>query len=291
MSSLKALRIRIKSVQSTQKITTAMKMVASAKFKRALHEIEQSEPYTEKFLNMTKRAATHTQDLDALPRLLGGTTKGIALIIGMASSKGLCGAYNANVAKEILVLSKKLKDEGKKIALFPIGKRIKDVLIQSNQCEGLPSAMAHVFEASTNGTLDLDTLVRTVVEAVENGTVGSVYVVTGNFQSVMSQPIQSTQLVPLPLEDIPHYSNKETLFEPNVNRILPEILSQNFKNQLKFLYIENKTCEHAARMTAMDNASRNAREMLKKLQLVYNQGRQANITNELIEIITGANAS
>lgn len=297
MSTLKELRTRIKSVTSTQKITSAMKMVASAKLRRAQENINKSRPYAKHFKNMAIKALTHLKELEQMPVMITGTAMAPAFILGIGSDRGLCGAYNANVVREMIQLQRILKVRGVESILFPIGRKIGDLLASHQFMDQYSHDLLQYYLKLQACDIDPDDLCAFIIRSIEDLSVGSVYVVTGHFKSILSQPVETLQLIPLDLDDyideknlaeIDGNGNASTIFEPEISKLLPKILQHNLKTQIKMLILENSACEHAARMTAMDNASRNARDMIATLKLRYNQGRQTQITNELIEILSGA---
>ena len=301
MNTLKDLRVRIKSVKSTQKITSAMKMVATAKFRKTQERLENSRIYAKKFKCSLQHTLQDSQDADPLPRLLVGNKEGAPLIIAIATDRGLCGGYNTTIMREVRALVKRMSrtanDGNSKIMLAPLGRKIKNTL--SRECEGKRiSATLFEFQALTSFAQSMPdfeqicSIAEEILALLESGKIGSVYVITGHLKSIIAQPIEVRQLVPLVEEstasrdaDAPY-----TIFEPKPEILMKLMLMHNFVVQLSALFLENTACEYAARMTAMDSATRNARDMIQKLQLRYNQGRQSQITNELIEIISGSNA-
>lgn len=300
MTTLKDLRVRIKSVKSTQKITSAMKMVASAKLKKAQDRLEHSRTYAQGFKCALHHALhNNMQDIDQLPLLLSGGTKGVPFILAIATDRGLCGGYNTSIAREVKALIKRLEEgnQGQPVLIGAIGRKVKITL--QRECDARKiNATFFDFKSPVNFTqavgdfAQISRVGEEITSLLEAGVINSVHVVTGRFKSIISQPIAVRQLVPfidtsatIDDADVPF-----TIFEPKLEILMKLMVSHNFVVQLDMLFLENTVCEHAARMTAMDNATRNARDMISDLQLRYNQGRQAQITNELNEIIAGSNA-
>jgi F-type H+-transporting ATPase subunit gamma len=300
MTTLKDLRVRIKSVKSTQKITSAMKMVATSKLRKAQDRLGHSREYAHKFKCALRHALQNLQDIDPLPFLLTGNKEGATFILAIATDRGLCGGYNTTITREVKALvshiHRNAKESDHTVMIAPIGRKIKNTL--SRECEE-KRINANLFEFQSSATLqstpDFDQIsgiAEEILKLLEAGTISRVHVVTGHLKSIISQPIEVQQLVPL-IDEAATNDDKGspyTFLEPKPEILLRLMLMHNFIVQLNALFLENTACEHAARMTAMDNATRNARDMLGDLQLRYNQGRQAQITNELNEIISGSNA-
>ena len=292
MSTLKELRTRIKVVKSTQKITAAMKMVATAKLKRAQERAELGRPYADSFQTLLQRVLLTVRDCDIMSPLYKNTgTK--TLIIGIGTDRGLCGAYNTNIVREVKDVAKTITREGGSIVVVGIGRKVHDVLKREFVDHSVSFSASTVFEKSIPTLGHVEAIAAEIMEWLEAGIISKVSVVTGHLKSLISQPIKVSRLVPLLSDETTDTYDEMpyTLFEPKPEKLIPQMLVHNFVIQLNRLFAENTACEHAARMAAMDNASRNARDMIQKLQLRYNQGRQAQITNELIEIISGAEAA
>lgn len=293
MSTLKELRTRIKSVKSTQKITSAMKLVASAKLRRAQDQLMAMRPYVKDFKGLLHQALLDTKDLEAQPILVCGDETLPVLVIGIASNRGLCGGYNAAIAKEMKLYGRQLTEKGRDVFFFSVGRKIADVM--TSQAASLPHCITDIYLKIQDGSMPPEQLSHHVLLWLQQGLIGGVCIITGHYKSVLSQPIETYGLVPLHQEalirDLDHPPSPihgSVLFEPSMDIFLKDALGHFFKIYMQSCLLENNACEQAARMTAMDNASRNAKDMISKLELQYNQGRQTHITNELIEIVSGA---
>ncbi len=292
MSTLKELRTRIKVVKSTQKITAAMKMVATAKLKRAQERAESGRPYADSFQTLLQRVLLMPHDDDVASPLYRNTESKM-LILAIGTDRGLCGAYNTNIIREVKEVATTVMREGGSVLVAGIGRKIHDVLKREFVDSSISFSVPTVFEKSIPTLGHVEEIATEIMGWLDAGVMGRVCVVTGHLKSLISQPIRMSRLVPLLSDETTDTHNEMpyTLFEPRPEKLIPQMLVHNFMIQLNRLFAENSACEHAARMAAMDNASRNARDMIQKLQLRYNQGRQAQITNELIEIISGAEAA
>lgn len=283
MGSLKELRLRVKSIKSTQKITAAMKMVAAAKLRKNQEKIASIKPYAQKMNQMLKHLVSQNFEMESRSLLETGR-EGAELIIILSSERGLCGSYNSLILKEAHNCIKTCLKTNKSFYLLVLGRKGQEVLKRE-----YPD---HILGVKKDDEMSFysfaEDLADRIINWLEVGKIGKVTVVGSIFKSVLVQQTQSRTLVPFHLEQqdsIPYM-----LVEPEPQILFPELLKTNLVMELYCSMIESMTCEQAARMTAMDNATRNAREMIQKLQLVYNQTRQAHITNELIEIISGAQA-
>ena len=293
MPSLKSLRIRITSVKSTKKITSAMKLVSGAKLKRAQNAAEASRPYSERMNRLVASLAASTTGQG--PELLSGRFADgarldrIHLLIVATADKGLCGAFNGSIVREARLTIRRLQGEGKQVKLLCIGRKGRDLLrrdygnliIDSRELgnqKQIPFSMAH----------EIAEIVRTRFAA---GEVDSATLIYSQFKSAISQQVTKYQLIPVVLpEAAAAESRAPTEFEPEEEQLLAAILPRNLAVQLYRGLLENAASEQGARMTAMDNATRNAGDMISRLTLNYNRTRQAVITKELIEIISGAEA-
>ncbi len=291
MASLKDLKNRIKSVKSTQKITKAMKVVAAAKLKRAQDAAVASRPYTQKMSEMLAALATG----DRLPvtghSLLSGTGQDNKyLIIVATSNRGLAGAFNSSISRAANNKINSLVKSGKDVKIICIGKKGYDILKRSHK-----TRILEVIELQSKNKIDfteVQTVATKIIELFGQGEFDVATIFYNKFQTAISQTVTEKQLVPL---EIPANENKAQdaipfEFEPNEEEILNALLPRNLAIQIFSALLENLASEHGARMTAMDNATRNAGEMIQGLTLVYNRTRQAAITKELIEIISGAEA-
>jgi F-type H+-transporting ATPase subunit gamma len=292
MPSLKDLRGRINSVKSTRKITSAMKMVAAAKLRRAQQAAEAARPYAQRMEAMLARLATNVAGQPGAPRLLAGTGRDqVHLIIPVTADRGLAGAFNSAVGRQTRTLVRRLVSEGKTVKIMPVGRKGRDFLRREftdvfgdwalGGRKGIEFAQAHE-------------LAQRVTQMFENGEFDVATLVYNQFRSVISQVPTEVQLIPLPVEQREEEDNKTPRavyeFEPDEETILERLLPQNLAIQMYRAMLESNAGFYGAQMTAMDNATRNAGDMINRLTLNYNRTRQANITKELIEIISGAEA-
>lgn len=293
MPSLKTFRLRIRSVQSTQKITKAMKMVAASKLRRAQAQAEAARPYAERMERMLGALAASVADGQGAPRLLVGTgADKVHLLIPVTADRGLAGAFNATIGRATRTLARRLESEGKTVKILAVGRKGRDFLrreLASRFAGDITFAGKKRVEFAD--ALDIAQRVTAMVAA---GEVDVVTIVYNRFRSVISQIVTERRLVPAP---IPEDSTEADAlggavyeFEPDEETILARLLPQALAIQVYRALLESSAGEHGARMTAMDNSTRNAGDMIKRLTLNYNRARQANITRELIEIISGAEA-
>ncbi len=295
MASLKALRARINSVKSTRKITSAMKMVAASKLRRAQSQAEAARPYAERMERMLAALAGNVAGSPTAPRLLVGTGQDkVHLLIVMTADRGLAGAFNSNVGRAARTLTRRLLSEGKTVKLLPIGRKGRDYLrreFADHIVEDVSFAGKKRVEFA-----DIQAISERVVAMLDRGEFDVATLVYNRFVSVVSHIPTEMQLVPpmlpeaeaAPAEVAGPRAQYE--FEPDEETILARLLPKNLAIQLYRAQLESAAGEHGARMSAMDNATRNAGEAINKLTLTYNRTRQANITRELIEIISGAEA-
>jgi F-type H+-transporting ATPase subunit gamma len=294
MPSLKDLRNRINSVKSTQKITAAMKMVAAAKLRRAQEQAMAARPYAERMERMLGSLAQAMGGQAGAPPLLAGTGKSdVHLVVVMTSDRGLCGSFNSSIVREARRLTRRLISDGKQVKLLCVGRKGRDQLrrdfgklivgtvedvgrrkLAYSDAQGVAQRIRAMFDA---GEFDVTTLVY------------------NRFKSAMSQTVTVQQIIPFAVPA--GEGTRETglgnaiyEYEPGEDAILGELLPRNIGVQVFRALLENTASENGARMTAMDSATRNAGEMIAKLTLNYNRTRQAHITRELIEIISGAEA-
>lgn len=297
MSNLKVLRTRIKSVKSTQKITKAMKMVAAAKLRRAKDNAEAARPYAEAMASMLSSLAAGSVGNDNAPKLLIGNGKSDThLMIVATSDRGLCGGFNSSIARATRRKIREMEHQGKKVKLFYIGRKGFDQLyLEFSRLEA-----GKLFDISKKKIAysQAEQVVKKIIAMFDAGEIDTVSVVYNKFKSAISQEVTFQQLIPLAANDgeVSTLSEPEDMqqtpyeYEPSENAVLETLLPKNVGVQLFKALLENAASEQGARMTAMDNATRNAGEMIKKLTLKYNRSRQATITKELIEIISGAEA-
>ena len=294
MPSLKDLRGRIASVKSTQKITSAMKMVAASKLRRAQAAVEAGRPYAERMERMLLALATSARGSPTAPPMLVGTGQDRThLIIAVTADRGLAGAFNANIGRAVRYLARRLEGEGKHVKLITLGRKGRDYL-RREMADRIVHEVSYAGR-KTIGFADADEIGHLIAEMLARREIDVVTIVYNRFRSVISQVVTQQQLIPLPMpanenEEQPTGPRAIYEFEPDEETILARLLPQNLSVQIYHALLESAAGEHGARMTAMDNATRNAGDMIKRLTLNYNRARQANITKELIEIISGAEA-
>ncbi len=291
MASLKALRARINSVKSTRKITSAMKMVAASKLRRAQSQAEAARPYADRMERMLAALAASVQGSPTAPRMLAGTgSDRVHLLIVITADRGLAGAFNTNVSRTARNLARRLETEGKTVKIITVGRKGRDYLRRE-------LATRIVGEISFAGKkriefADIRAIGEQAAAMLGRDEFDIATVVYNRFQSVISQVPTEMQIIPplLPGEGNAVGTGAIYEFEPDEETILARLLPKNMAIQLYRAQLESGAGEQGARMTAMDNATRNAGEAITKLTLNYNRTRQANITRELIEIISGAEA-
>ena len=287
MASLDDLKKRITSVKSTQKITKAMKMVAAAKLKRAQESAEKGRPYSEKMNNVILNLSNGISDKDNAPKLLSGSGKEqIHLCVVMTSDRGLCGGFNANIIKKAKSHFAKLAREGKELKIVTVGSKGNDQLKRAYGDKIIENIS---FKNSKNANyFDADKVGKIIIEKFEKEEFDICTIFYYQFKNVITQIPQAQQIIPLDTVDDENKSDETYEFEPDEDEILNNLLPKNISTQIFKAMLENSASEQGSRMSAMDNATRNAGEMVDKLTIEYNRSRQAAITKELIEIISGA---
>ncbi len=287
MASLDDLKKRIASVKSTQKITKAMKMVAAAKLRRAQESAEKGRPYSEKMNNVILNLSNGISDKENAPKLLSGTgQEKTHLCVVMTSDRGLCGGFNSNIIKKAKSYFAKIFDEGKELKIITVGSKGND---QLKRVYGDKIIENISFKESKNANyFDADKVGKMVIEKFEAGEFDICTIFYNQFKNVITQIPQAQQIIPLNNEGEENSSEESYEFEPDEDEILSNLLPKNISTQIFKAMLENSASEQGSRMSAMDNATRNAGEMVDKLTIEYNRSRQAAITKELIEIISGA---
>ncbi len=287
MASLDDLKKRIASVKSTQKITKAMKMVAAAKLRRAQESAEKGRPYSEKMNNVILNLSNGISDKENAPKLLSGTgQEKTHLCVVMTSDRGLCGGFNSNIIKKAKNYFAKILDEGKELKIITVGSKGND---QLKRVYGDKIIENISFKDSKNANyFDADKVGKIVIEKFEAGEFDVCTIFYNQFKNVITQIPQAQQIIPLDNEGEDSSSEESYEFEPDEDEILSNLLPKNISTQIFKAMLENSASEQGSRMSAMDNATRNAGEMVDKLTIEYNRSRQAAITKELIEIISGA---
>lgn len=295
MPSLKDLKNRIKSVKSTQKITKAMKMVAAAKLRRAREQAEASRPYAEAINNMLNNVIENAPQQAILEPLIAGTGKNNThLIVVATSDRGLCGGFNSSIVRSVRRKIRELQGQGMTVKLLCVGRKGYEQL--NHEFGSLIIGRSELSKKKL-GISDAEVIAKELIKRFENNEFDVAYVIYNKFKSAISQIVTLQQVVPFEVRDsslINPMSSKllttKYKCEPSESGILQNLLPNNINAQIYTALLENAASEQGARMTAMDNATRNAGEMIKKLSLKYNRTRQAAITKELIEIISGAEA-
>ena len=294
MASLKDLRGRINSVKSTRKITSAMKMVAASKLRRAQAAAEAARPYAERMSAMLGRLAANVAGTPGAPRLLVGTGKDqVHLVIAMTADRGLAGAFNSGVGRQARSLVRRLLSEGKTVKILAVGRKGRDYL-RREFADNISSDLALGGRKTIAFAAAKDVADR-VFEMFERGEFDVATVVYNRFKSVIAQIPTEMQIIPLPLPEVADDAAGQGAravyeFEPDEETILLRLLPQNLAIQIYRAMLESNAGFYGAQMTSMDNATRNAGDMILRLTQNYNRTRQANITRELIEIISGAEA-
>ena len=292
MPSLKDLRNRIRSVKQTQKITSAMKMVAASKLKRAQEQAEASRPFAEQMSAMLANLASAVTDRENAPPLLAGTGKEeVHLLVVATADRGLCGGFNSSIARGARNRIRELQDAGKEVKILCVGRKGRDMLRREygalivDSVEGIGRRRLEYAEAAGIG--------ERLERMYEAGEFDVCTIVFNRFKSAISHILTFQQLIPVePAKIDADTSDAKAVyeFEPDEQSILEELLPRNLAVQIYRALVENAASEQGARMTAMDNATRNAGDMIDRLTLFYNRTRQAQITKELIEIVSGAEA-
>ena len=287
MPSLDDLKKRIKSVKSTQKITKAMKMVAAAKLRRAQESAEKGRPFSEKMNNVILNLSSSISDKDSASKFLVGTGKDTThLCVVITADRGLCGGFNTNICRKAKNYFEKILKEGKILKIFTVGSKGHDQLkrlygkyiIEKMNFKGLKKITYK--EAEDTGKI--------IIKLFNESQFDVCKIFYNRFKNVITQIPQEQQIVPIEKQKEVKVSDNFYEFEPEENEILDDLLPKNISTQIFKAFLENAASEQGSRMTAMDNATRNAEDLVDKLTINYNRSRQAAITKELIEIISGA---
>ena len=288
MASLDDLKKRIASVKSTQKITKAMKMVAAAKLRRAQENAEKGRPYSEKMNNIILNLSSGFNDKENAPKLLAGTGEDkVHLCIVLTSDRGLCGGFNSNIIKKAKAYFNKILNEGKNLKIITVGSKGYDQLKRAYENNIIKKISFK--DSKTTNYLDAEKVGKIIIDNFEKKEFDICVIFYNQFKNVITQIPQEQQIVPLKSP----IAKKETSedhyeFEPEEDEILNNLLPKNISTQIFKAMLENSASEQGSRMSAMDNATRNAGDMVDRLTIEYNRSRQAAITKELIEIISGA---
>ncbi len=289
MPNLKDLKNRIASVKSTRKITKAMQMVAAAKLRRAQEAAEMARPYAERFNAVMAGLAASVGDSDTAPRLLAGTgSDKVHLLVVITAERGLCGGFNANIAKLAKQRATKLLGEGKEVKVLTVGKKGRD----SMRRDYGQLFVGHIDMSGVKrmGYADAQRVAKDVLGRFDEGEFDVATIYFSRFENVVSQIPTAQQVIPYEVNEDAADTSTLYDYEPSEEAILADLLPRGVATAIFTALLENGASEQGARMSAMDNATRNAGEMIDKLTIEYNRSRQAVITNELIEIISGAEA-
>jgi len=294
MPSLKDIKTQINSVGSTKKITSAMKMVAASKLRRSQEKAEAARPYSSRLEEMLASLASSAASGEGIIKLLTGTGNDQNyIVVPVSADRGLCGGFNSSINRETFKLVKSLESDGKSVQLMPVGKKSRDFFnrVMKNQ-------IAESFvdlNISNSGYESALKVSNKLQELYFDSKFDKCIIVFNKFKSAISQEVTQQQLIPLDVSDSSEEENADTTaakaiydYEPDEETILKDLLPKNVSIQIFKVLLESDAGEHGARMAAMDNATRNAGEMIDSLTLKYNRTRQAFITKELIEIISGA---
>lgn len=290
MPSLKDLKNRIESVKNTRKITKAMQMVAAAKLRRAQDSAEAARPYSERFNGVLGSLAASVGGSENAPKLLSGTgSDQTHLLVVMTAERGLCGGFNSNIAKLARQHANALISAGKTVKILTVGKKGRDNL--RRDFGSLFLAHVDLTQVKRVGYSDAQSIAQDVLARFDNGEFDVATIFYSKFENVVSQVPTAQQVIPASYENTESDGGGAFYdYEPDEGAILANLLPRGVATQIFSALLENGASEQGARMSAMDNATRNAGEMIDKLTIEFNRSRQAVITNELIEIISGAEA-
>jgi len=292
MPSLKQFRVRIASVRSTQKITSAMKMVAAAKLRRAQEQAVAARPYAERMASMLSSLAARQVGVEGASPLLVGTGRSeVHLLVVATSDRGLCGAFNSSIVRGARAMIRRLQSEGKTVKILCVGRKGRDQL-RRDYSRLIVDTVDEVGRRRLSFA-DAERVTKRILDLYAAGEFDVCTLIYNRFKSAISQIVTPQQIIPFPVEATEGEADLGGAiheFEPEEDEILAELLPRNLAIQVFRALLENAASEQGARMTAMDNATRNAGDMIRRLTLNYNRTRQAAITKELIEIISGAEA-
>ena len=290
MPSLKDLKNRIESVKNTRKITKAMQMVAAAKLRRAQDAAEASRPYSERFNSVLASLAASVGNSESAPLLLRGTGKqDVHLLVVMTAERGLCGGFNSSIAKLARNYAAKLKESGKQIKIITVGKKGRDAIKRDLGQYFVEHVDLSEFKSIkyTNA----QSIAKALLARFDDNEYDVATIFYSKFVNVVTQIPTTQQIIPATFDDQSATSDTTIYdYEPDEETILADLLPRGVATQIFSALLENGASEQGARMSAMDNATRNAGDMIDKLTIEFNRSRQAVITNELIEIISGAEA-
>jgi len=289
MPSLDDLKKRISSVKSTQKITKAMKMVASAKLRKAQENAEKGRPFSEKMNNIILNLSTSISDKNNASKFLVGTgKKNVHLCVVITADRGLCGGFNTNICRKAKSYFEKIIKEGKTLKIFTVGSKGHDQLKRAYEKYIIEKANFKNHKKIT--FKEAEDIGKKIIKLFNDSQFDVCTIFYNKFQNVITQVPQEQQIIPIENLEKKDSIKKDNFyeFEPEENEILNDLLPRNISTQIFKAFLENAASEQGSRMTAMDNATRNAGDLVDKLTITYNRSRQAAITKELIEIISGA---
>ncbi|MBY0620532.1 F0F1 ATP synthase subunit gamma [Sphingomonas ursincola] len=290
MASLKELKGRIASVKSTQKITKAKQMVASAKLRKAQAAAEAARPYSERLERVMASLASKISISDSSPKLLAGTGKDqVHLLIVTSSDRGLCGAFNSNIVKAAKLKARELEAAGKTVLFYLVGRKGRGMIIRD-----YPKQIVRYFDTTAlknQGFAEAQAISAELIAMYEKGEFDVAHLFYSKFRSALLQEPVGRQIIPVAIPAGSAVASEAAVeYEPDEEEILAELLPRNVTTQIFGALLENAASEQGASMTAMDNATRNAGDLINRLTIEYNRSRQAAITTELVEIISGAEA-
>jgi F-type H+-transporting ATPase subunit gamma len=290
MPSLKSLKMRIASVKSTQKITKAMKMVSASKLKRAQDAAEAARPYSGRMEAVIASLASKAGGDGASPLLIGTGKEAVHLVVVATGERGLCGAFNTNIVKAARARVDALVNAGKKVKVLCVGKKGRVQLVRTHSQYIIDTI--DLSDIKKVGFVDADKIAKRVLAMFAGGEFDVAWLFYAKFQSALVQIPTEQQLIPVQVTANDNAAKVDAAveYEPSEEGILADILPRNIAVQIYKALLENSASFYGAQMNAMDNATRNAGDMIKRLSIVYNRTRQATITKELIEIISGAEA-
>ena len=290
MPSLKDLKNRIESVKNTRKITKAMQMVAAAKLRRAQEAAEASRPYSERFNSVLASLAASVGSAEGAPLLLRGTGKqDVHLLVVMTAERGLCGGFNSNIAKLAKNHAAELISAGKQVKVITVGKKGRDAL--KRELGDFFVEHVDLSEFKSIKYINAQSIAKGILARFDDNEYDVATIFYSKFVNVVSQIPTAQQIIPASFDEDSTSANQTVYdYEPDEETILADLLPRGVATQIFSALLENGASEQGARMSAMDNATRNAGEMIDKLTIEFNRSRQAVITNELIEIISGAEA-
>lgn len=288
MATLRDIKNRIKGVQSTQQITKAMKMVAAAKLRRAQENIFNARPYARKIAEMLSHLITE-EDISSNPFIFQREVKNVAIVI-VTADRGLCGAFNTNIIRETAAIVENEYSGGSAVPhIFCVGK--KGFEFFSKRDYDVVGKRSGLFSTLSYG--DALNITKELIEVYLNGTFDKIIIVYNEFKSIIQQRIVKEQFLPVPIQkdsDAERKNQPNYIYEPDQKGIFNYLLPKHLKAQMWRILLESNAAELGAKMTAMDNATTNAKDLIRTLQIKYNKERQAAITKEILEIVSGANA-